>query len=391
MVPQLSIWFRQFDGMMQFLTYYVWSLEWVGPVLIFSPLFHRPLRALFQAAFITMHVGFSLFLLIGFFPWVSIVMNLAFTQGWVWDRLGAALRRRQADDMFIHYDADCDFCRKVCLLLHTFLILTGVRIVTAQSDPRIHALMQEHNSWVVRDGAGRERVRWDAIRAVFEASPIFFWLAPVVAPRGCGDCIYETVARNRGRLSNLSARLLAFRPVHVRPTVFGSVLAAVFAGFVFVQNLSTIPALDIRTGAGFRAVRQALGLYQNWTMFAPYPEVTSAWPVIPGVLTDGTVVDVYRGTEGAPGYDRPAPVSAVYENERWRKYISNVEDLSYRTDRPEFALNWARYLCRRWNEDAAADRRLSIFEIHFQVEWTRPPGQPKGLETRRVWRHDCLN
>lgn len=33
---------------------------------------------------------------------------------------------------------------------------------------------------------------------------------------------------------------------------------------------------------------------------------------------------------------------------------------------------------------------LAAFEIHFQVEWTRPPGTPKDLVTREVWRHDCL-
>lgn len=390
-VSSLSLWFRQFDGVMQFLTYYVWTLEWVGPVLIFFPLFHRPLRVLVQAAFITMHVGFSLFLMIGLFPWISIVMNLAFTQGWVWDWLAALTRRRQAEGMVIHYDAECDFCLKVCLLLKTFLMLAGVPVVTAQSEARIHALMQAHNSWVVRDGAGRDRVRWDAIRAVFEASPAFFWLAPVIAPRGCGDCVYEAVAKNRGRLSRLSARLLVFRPIGIRPGLVTSALAVVFSCFVLVQNLSTVPALDIRTTDSFRAIRQALGLYQNWTMFAPYPEVTSAWPVIPGVLVDGTEVDVYRGTVGAPSFNRPARIAAVYENERWRKYISNVEDLSYDSDRPAFALNWGRYLCRQWNEGAAPNRSLATFDIYFQVERTMPPGQPKELATRPVWRHDCLN
>ena len=41
----LAVWFRQFETLLQGLTYYVWALEFIGPILIFSPLLHRPLRA----------------------------------------------------------------------------------------------------------------------------------------------------------------------------------------------------------------------------------------------------------------------------------------------------------------------------------------------------------
>ncbi|MBO6781995.1 MAG: DUF393 domain-containing protein [Alphaproteobacteria bacterium] len=389
-VPTLSIWFRQFEGLMQGLTYYVWALELVGPILIFTPLFLRPVRAALQAAFISMHIGFSLFLLIGLFPWVSIVMNLSFTQGWIWDRLARRLRRPGVDATVIYYDGDCDFCHKVCRIFRTFLILPEVRILPAQSDAHIHEVMERHDSWVVRDADGRDRVCWDAIRAIVQLSPVLFWMAPVIAPQGRGDRLYRFIADNRGRLSRLTARFLPFRPVRVTPSVFAGILAVVFTGLVFVQNLSTVPSLDVRTGPVFRAVRQAFGLYQNWTMFAPHPEITSAWPVVPGILVDGTEVDVYRGTVGLPSYDKPALVSSAYENYRWRKYISIIEDRSYSDDAPDFALNWARYMCRTWNEGAAPARQLSVFQIHFQVEWTNPPGEAKDLATRRVWRHDCL-
>jgi hypothetical protein len=82
-----ALWFRQFEGLMQALTYYVWTVELVGPFLIFCPVFHRPLRLLFLCVFVTMHTGFWLCLEIGLFPAVSILMNLTFLPGWVWDRL----------------------------------------------------------------------------------------------------------------------------------------------------------------------------------------------------------------------------------------------------------------------------------------------------------------
>lgn len=390
LVTPLALWFRQFESLLQGLTYYVWGLELIGPILIFSPLLFRPLRALLQLAFMSMHFGFFLFLQIGLFPFISILMNLTFTQGWIWDWLAARLRRPSAAGMVIYYDRECDFCFKICRLFRTFLILSGTPITPAQSDPDMHALMQAHDSWVVRDGQGHTHVRWQAIRAVFHASPIFFWLAGPMTLRRTGDRLYGFVARNRGRFSRVTARALPFRAVPIRPSLPGQLLALGFMGFVLAQNLSTLPTLSFRPGDSFIAVRQALSLYQNWTMFAPHPEMTSPWPVIPGTLHDGATVDVYNNVRGMPSLEKPRIVSHAYRNYRWRKYLSNIEDQSYDPNAPDFALNYGRYLCRRWNEDAPAGEALARFEIIFPVEWTAPPGQAKRLEVRRVWLHECF-
>ena len=204
------------------------------------------------------------------------------------------------------------------------------------------------------------------------------------------DSLYALVAHNRGRLSRFTARVLPFRPVRVGPHPAGQLLALAFMGVVFVQNLSTLPNLSLRPGEPFIALRQALNLYQNWAMFAPHPEITSPWPVIPGVLRDGTDVDVYNGRAGAPSLEKPRIVSHAYKNYRWRKYLSNIEDRSYDPNATDFALNYGRYLCRRWNEHAPADKELERFEILFPVEWTNPPGESKNFEIRRVWVHDCF-
>lgn len=390
LVTPLALWFRQFEALLHGLTYYVWGLELIGPLLLFSPILLRPLRAVLQLAFMSMHFGFFLFLQIGLFPFISILMNLTFTQGWVWDWLGARLRRPSGTGMVIYYDRDCDFCFKICRLLKTFLILTDVPVVPAQENPEAHALMQKHDSWVVRDGPGRDHVRWQAMHAVFAASPILFWLAGLITLRRHGDRLYGLVARNRGRLSGFTSRAMPFRSVRVTPSPVGQVMALAFLGFVFVQNLSTLPALSLRLADSFIATRQALSLYQNWTMFAPHPEITSAWPVMPGVLRDGTPVDAYNGTIGAPSLEKPAIVSHAYKNYRWRKYLSNLEDRSYDQNPGDFALDYGRYLCRLRNEGVSAGQELKQFEILFPVEWTRSPGQPKRFEIRRVWMHECF-
>lgn len=289
-----ALWFRQFEGLMQGLTYYVWVLELVGPILIFSPLLHRPLRALLMVAFITMHLGFWLCLEIGLFPLISIIMNLTFMPGWMWDGLERRVRSRFPDLA----------------------------------------------AW-----APRRSLRW------------------VLGP---------------------------LRSVRVTPSRLNQTLAAIALAFVTVQNLSTLPALSLRLSDEFRAVRQLFGLYQHWTMFAPYPEMTSPWPVITGMLVDGTIVDVYNRRTGAPTTDRPEVVSAVYANGRWRKFLSQLEDESYRNGPQPLARTYARYLCRSWDAQGQPDRGLRAFVISFEVEWSQPPGFPKKQVTNTVWRHDCF-
>ena len=140
----------------------------------------------------------------------------------------------------------------------------------------------------------------------------------------------------------------------------------------------------------FIDVRQTLGLYQNWTMFAPYPEMTSPWPVVEGELADGTMVDVYNGKAGLADFEKPAVVSQRYANYRWRKFLSNLEDQSYEDEPQILALNYARYLCRSWPGDVKSTAALSNFVLFFQVERTPPPGAQKAVETRQVWIHDCF-
>ncbi len=387
-----ALWFRQFETLLQGLTYYVWTLELLGPILIFSPILHRPLRAVVMVLFITLHVGIWMCLEVGLFPAISIIMNLTFMPGWMWDGLARRLGLGEGRAVRLWYDRDCGFCFKLCRILATFLFLRDVPIAPAQDDERIGALLERENSWVVTDG-GAEFLRSDAMRRLFAASPVFWPLAHVLALRPVvwlGDAVYGWIARNRSWLAAGSARLLPIRPVRTDLGPMASTAAALALVLVMVQNVSTLPAAGLTLPDGFVRVRQAFGLYQNWTMFAPYPELTSPWPVIRGELTDGTVVDVYNGTVGEPDTTRPAVVSAVYANYRWRKFLSLLEDQSYEDGPQWLALNYGRYLCRRWNDGTSDLPPLKSFVITFHVEWTGAPGEPREFFVNPVWTHDCF-
>jgi len=393
LVTPFALWFRQFQDLMTGLTYYVYALELIGPILIFSPLFQRTLRTVFMLAFMSMHLAFAIFLEIGFFPFISIIINLTFLPGWMWDKLASWLPVRGGKPLAIWYDRGCDFCEKSCQLLRVFLFLGDTPIRPAQDDPQIGAELEKRNSWVVSDGSTLS-FKSDALARLFSASPVFFpfgWLLRRQVLQTAGDACYSWVGRNRPRLSRVTA---AWLPWRVSPPRFGivtQVLAGVFLAFITIQNISTLPWSGLTLPDSFRMVRQALGLYQNWTMFAPYPEMTSPWPVIEGELTDGTVVDVYNGRPGLADFDKPAVVSKVYENYRWRKFLSQLEDQTYEDVPQTLALTYGRYLCRNWRQTHPGAPALATFQIYFQIEVSQPPGEPKGVEARHVWNHDCFS
>lgn len=387
-----ALWFRQFETLLSGLTYYVLALEFIGPILIFSPIFFKQLRFIFMIAFITMHIGFFICLEIGLFPLISITMNILFMPSWIWDKLSNRIKRA-SKLVIIWYDGGCDFCLKICHILRVFLLLENVKIQPAQDNPNIYELMHTHNSWIVEHD-NRTEMKWSALTVLFGLSYIFQVFYRVLSlryVRAAGDRLYDFIGRNRNKFSHVSKRLLPFKAVNIQSGKLQTILVLFFTGFVFVQNLSTIPAIGLQLPYEYRMARQALGLYQNWTMFAPYPELDSPWPIIPGKLRDGTNVNVYSGEIELPDFIKPDVVSALYANSRWRKFFANMEDQSYTSGPYPMLLNYGRYQCRLWNKNMAAPKQLKTFEIYFNVERTQKPGMPKIMDRRSVWTHRCFS
>jgi hypothetical protein len=198
-------------------------------------------------------------------------------------------------------------------------------------------------------------------------------------------------AAREGLMFRLAALLSAGRAPCVKSRPVVNVLTGMAMVFLFVQNVSTVPAAGLRLPDWFVAARQGMGLYQNWTMFAPHPEMNSPWPIIVGVRRDGGFVDVYNRRDGVPELGDPKVVSAVYENYRWRKYLSIMEDRSYGGGPADYGLHYARWLCRSWNEGAVPGHELARFKVYFNVKWVVEPGEPqRPIESRLVWTQECF-
>ena len=231
--------------------------------------------------------------------------------GWVWDWLDTKLARPTTDAVTIWYDEGCDFCRKVCHVLRTFLFLGTAPIRPAQADHNARALLSKHDSWVVGDGTSNW-IEWDAFVRLVRASCVFWPLSKVLSlgfVRRVGTWGYGLVRKNRLSLSRLSARGLPWKERPTQASDLNNYLALVFIGLMMFQNISTLPAISITPPTLIAPCARFFGFYQYWTMFAPHPEMNSPWPIVSGTISDARDVDVYHQRPGSPSTEKPAYVA----------------------------------------------------------------------------------
>jgi hypothetical protein len=237
--------------------------------------------------------------------------------------------------------------------------------------------------------------------AVFAASPWGRLLAPLLAwPQQLGNRLYDSVANNRGAFGEGFTRVLPWQESLKMPGWGSQTVAGFFLAYLLLFNLSTIPnwRLPFQTAAedkpyqvqfpkAWQGVKRLLRLDQKWSMFAPYPNKTDSFLVVPGVLASGKLVDVYDLVEAAPSFEKPDLLfDTKFKNYRWRKYLSRVGKKRYK----DYRTYYGSFLCDRWNATYGKTDRLTDFNIYRMVEKTKPPGVARKVVRSRVWRHYCV-
>jgi predicted DCC family thiol-disulfide oxidoreductase YuxK len=346
----LAHYLLQFPELAKYITWYVYHLELYAVFFLFCPFFNQPLRLIMFVLLAGMHVGFHLFLSIGYFPLVSISGLTIFLPALFWDRLGGWMERKfHLSGHAIYYDEPCDFCRKTCLIFREISLLSNASIEPAQHYPDIYAVMQEHNSWVVKTPDGRTLLHWEAVAYLWRRSPLLAPLGLLFLPpfmRPVGEAMYRFIARHRGKFGAVTARLLPYRErVALRPSAANSTIVT---ALMIVTLLLNLKGLDIFKPVPFpkplAATMQFTRLWQKWSMFAPYPYRSSRWTAVEGHLSDGTVVDLLFGRAEPPVSAMPASGEEAYPSWRWRKFFS-----FYRWDKSKKIFGKA--FCRRWESE----------------------------------------
>lgn len=160
--------------------------------------------------------------------------------------------------------------------------------------------------------------------------------------------------------------------------------------FVFMWNVSTLdhPWARRAMPRALTPVGKALGLAQQWSMFAPYPLRWDGWFVMPAELADGRTVDLWAG--GAPvTWDKPLLVIDTFPTYRWRKFMVNLRR-KYDPDKPP-SPEWPymlHYLCREWNATHSRAEQVYLVEVYFVDEFY--DGFRLRHLPRKVTTHRCV-
>lgn len=127
-----------------------------------------------------------------------------------------------------------------------------------------------------------------------------------------------------------------------------------------------------------------LQLGQLWNLFAPFPATEDGWFVFEGTTVGGRTVDARTG--GEPSHDKPANVSRSLGNQRWKKYLMNLDERQNGLHRRFFG----RYLCETWNRRHTGDDRLASIHMFVYREQTLPDGSEREPLQGTLWNQVCV-
>lgn len=197
-------------------------------------------------------LGFTLHFIILLFTHAGPVLWLwlfAWIPAELWPLIKDKLVSKESIRIF--YDGDCGFCKRMTLILKTFLLIPTSDIRPAQEIPEIAEQMERENSWVVLDGRGQAHYHFDAFLVVLSKLPLTLPLTALLRIKALSDLglrAYTHVSEHRGGYSRMTA-WLSWRPLEKSLTQVQTYLAAgalfILAGLLLFPNTGIIrlPAL----------------------------------------------------------------------------------------------------------------------------------------------------
>lgn len=391
----LAIWMRNYPNLMKFNTAFSIYLEWLGPILlVFSFAFGRfwwIVRTILVALFISFHFGIFMTMNIGLFTFICMAMWTIFLPGPFWDKLTDYFRRKNYGKLAIYFDGECNFCQKGVRILRSFLLLDDVTLNVAQDTSSIYNDMIKNHSWVIVNEKNERFFHYNAWLELLKHSPVgrpflfFFACAPV---KWIGSKVYSWVSHNRPLMGKASQFLEYSSPK--KEILTWKWLLELAGAFMFLTllmwNLTTIKRYNIQAPF-FQNVTRWIHLYQEWNMFAPYPKMDNIWVEVPGVLNDGTEIDVLYGTRDIYSVKDQRFVKMI-PNEHWRKFYLNL------SERNDYAKYYGGYLCRLWNtrnQKWVEGTTLRKMEIVVYSQPNLPDGEKGGISRKLSWRHWCFD
>lgn len=331
-VTEFARFWRGWDWLVQPLTFFVFWLECLAPLLVLLPSYWS--RVVGLLGLVALETGIWLSVEVGLFPLISVVSLIPLVPPRSVDRVSRWRTGRGGSNeprLVLFYDRGCQFCIFACRLLLAVCGIRGASLREAQSDPAAARILDESFSWSVTRALNSEdetsaaeldpdyRQGWEAVRFLAGSSRRS-WLLRVLPEATFGDRLYLSIGRNRGTLG-LAGRVVFGRAAPAGVGPFGRFSAAFALMVVVAWNLVTYPTVrnwnDLRPQV--EPVIGLLNLMQYWDMFAPYPFTSDFWHVMPALARDGRRLDLLSGLPVS--LDTPVDGPDRYGGYRWRKSI----------------------------------------------------------------------
>jgi vitamin K-dependent gamma-carboxylase-like protein len=283
--PAASVFVEHLPAVVVLVNYLVIAFQLVFPYLIYSPWRNEITRALAIAGSALMHLSFVVFMNIGPFPYICLVMlMLLVPDRWI-DRL-LARRHERLHEVAIYYEPGCVFCEKVSRILREFLLVPEARVRLASANREALRQLRRHNSWVVVDPQGNAHLKWRAVAYVLAQCALtkpVGWLTDLPILRPAMARFYDCIGAHRRALGALTRWLLPFRS-DAPPGRFALALNGTLMALALLCNLVSLDQWSIGGSkrnidfSSYEGIRNGLWelfaltqVHQDWALFSPIP------------------------------------------------------------------------------------------------------------------------
>lgn len=383
------------------------GLEGAAPLLLLAPVAVVTMRRIAIAVLPAMHVGFAVFLNVGFFTPTMMTFFLLLPTAADWEAMGRAFRSRKGRAREVWFDAGCGVCFQVVRVLAR--LDAGRRLTLLGNDGRlpkgVTRELVESTIVVIDPATGRRWVRSGAFAEIFAALPGLLplaWLLRVPGLRPIADRAYDLFAANRQRISvtcglaacglpSAAGAPAAAAPAREIPLVAALrrqarvlseatvvLLILALGSQMLIENRAIPKALKIRQPEFFKAIVHYPRLFQGWSMFAPNPPMRDALVVVDARTVDGRRIDPLNlaasGWEGEPWEEIPERLG---HDQFWCDYHARV--------RGRGALHGPlrEWILRHHERTGDPNDRIVAFEAWLLEDDSPPPGVREPLNRRR--------
>lgn len=147
-----------------------------------------------------------------------------------------------------------------------------------------------------------------------------------------------------------------------------NITVAILAVYLFLWNMNYMPFFKFGLSSKISPYAYAIGINQNWGMFAPCVFKEDGWYIYEAVTNKGDTIDL--NNHALPvNYNKPANVLATYKNDRWRKFSEFLMLSGNDWLRPS-TVHYLKYIYK--------EQPIKSIRLLYMLEFTPKPGE-KGI------------